>query len=45
MDINENDICITPGLLFHSVPSQPKTDSTRITIVSNIMIEWLKEKH
>ena len=39
LDINENDICITPALLFHSVPNQPKTDSTRITIVSNIMVE------
>jgi len=39
MDINENDICITPGLLFHSVPSQPETNSTRITIVSNIIID------
>lgn len=38
MDINENDICITPGLLFHSVPSQPETNNTRITIVSNIKI-------
>jgi len=38
-DINENDICITPGLLFHSVPSQPKTDDTRITIASNIKIQ------
>ena len=39
MDINENDICITPGLLFHSVPSQPETNKTRITIVSHINVE------
>jgi len=39
MDIKENDICITPGFLLHSVPTQPKTNSTRITIVSNIKIE------
>lgn len=39
MNIKENDICITPGFTFHSVPHQSKTDKTRITIVSNINIE------
>jgi hypothetical protein len=39
LNIKENDICITPSFLFHSVPMQPKTDFSRITIVLNISIE------
>jgi hypothetical protein len=41
LDIEEDDICITPGLMFHSVPKQIETNETRITIVSNINIESL----
>jgi hypothetical protein len=37
--IKENDICIVPGLLSHSIPKQLKTEKTRITIVCNIILE------
>jgi hypothetical protein len=37
--IKEDDICITPSFLSHSVPKQLRTDKTRITIVCNIEIE------
>jgi hypothetical protein len=39
MNIEEEDICITPGLCFHNVPIQPKISESRITIVSNITVE------
>lgn len=37
--IKENDICIVPGLLSHSILKQLKTEKTRITIVCNIILE------
>jgi hypothetical protein len=37
--IKENDICIVPGLLSHSISKQLKTEKTRITIVCNITLE------
>jgi hypothetical protein len=39
LNIEEEDICITPGVCFHYVPMQPKTNESRITIVSNITVE------
>jgi hypothetical protein len=39
LNVKEDDICITPSFLFHSVPKQPKTDISRITIVLNISLE------
>lgn len=36
LDVEEHDICISPSFLFHSVPYQPQTTETRITIVLNI---------
>jgi hypothetical protein len=36
IDVKEHDICISPSFLFHSVPHQPQTSETRITIVLNI---------
>jgi hypothetical protein len=39
LNIKEDDICITPSFLFHSVPIQPKTDISRMTIVLNISLE------
>ena len=38
-NIEEEDICITPGVCFHYVPMHPKTNESRITIVSNITVE------
>jgi len=37
--IKENDICIIPGLLSHSILKQAETEKTRITIVCNISLE------
>ena len=37
--IKENDICIVPGLLSHSISKQIETEKTRITIVCNITLE------
>jgi len=37
--IKENDICIFPGLLSHSILKQLETEKTRITIVCNITLE------
>jgi hypothetical protein len=39
LKIKENDICIVPGLLSHSISKQLKTEKTRITIVCNITLE------
>jgi len=39
LKIKENDICIVPGLLSHSIAKQLKTEKTRITIVCNISLE------
>ena len=41
-DIKEDDICITPSFLFHSVPIQDtklKQNDKRITVVLNISVE------
>jgi hypothetical protein len=38
-NIKEDDICITPSFLPHSVSGQLKTDKKRITIVCNIYIK------
>lgn len=38
LNVKENDICISPSFLFHSVPFQPQTLETRITIVLNIRL-------
>jgi hypothetical protein len=37
--IKENDICIVPGLLSHSILKQVETEKKRITIVCNITLE------
>jgi hypothetical protein len=37
--IKENDICIIPGLLSHSILKQAETEKKRITIVCNISLE------
>jgi hypothetical protein len=37
--IKENDICIIPSLLSHSILKQAETKKTRITIVCNITLE------
>ena len=39
LNVKESDICISPAFLFHSVPYQPSTKETRITIVLNIKLE------
>lgn len=39
LKIEEDDICISPSFLFHSVPSQKETNETRITLVLNIKLE------
>jgi hypothetical protein len=39
LNTKENDFVITPSFLFHSVPYQPSTKETRITIVLNIKLE------
>jgi hypothetical protein len=39
LNIEEDDICITPSLLSHSISKQLNTDKTRITIVCNITLE------
>jgi len=38
-DTKEDDLCITPAFLFHSVPNQNLSKKLRITIVLNITIE------
>jgi len=37
--IKENDMCIFPGFLSHSISKQPETKKKRITIVCNISLE------
>ena len=37
--IKENDICIVPSILLHSILKQGETKKTRITIVCNISLE------
>lgn len=37
-NVNEDDICIVPGFLSHSVPFHNTTEESRITIVTNITI-------
>jgi uncharacterized protein YfkK (UPF0435 family) len=37
--IKEDDICIVPGLLSHSISKQLETKKTRITLVCNITLE------
>jgi len=38
-NIKENDICIVPGFLSHSVARQLETEKKRITIVCNLALE------
>jgi hypothetical protein len=38
-DTKEDDLCITPAFLYHSVPNQNLSKKLRITIVLNITIE------
>jgi len=39
LQIKEDDICIVPGLLSHSVLKQTETEKKRITIVCNLILE------
>jgi hypothetical protein len=38
-NIKENDICIVPSILSHSILKQAETEKTRITIVCNISLK------
>jgi hypothetical protein len=38
LNVKEHDMCISPSFLLHSVPHQPQTLDTRITIVLDIQL-------
>jgi hypothetical protein len=39
LNMKEDDICITPGIISHSITKQLKTNKKRISIVTNITLE------